>query len=171
MTEERLVLAELLEKAGESDFLRAVAEAVLQLLMESDVEGLIGAGRYEHSGERTTWRNGYRDRTLDTRLGALQLRIPKLRQGSYFPPFLEARKSSEKALIAAIQEAWIGGVSTRRVDDLVQAMGLSGEQQVAGFQAVCRFPSCVRRSTSACMRFSTARSPASGGICGSTLPT
>src|SRR5207244_11764934 len=80
MTEERLVLAELLEKAGESDFLRAVAEAVLQLLMESDVEGLIGAGRYERSGERTTWRNGYRDRTLDTRLGALQLRMPNLRQ-------------------------------------------------------------------------------------------
>jgi transposase-like protein len=126
MTEERLVLAELLEKAGEGDFLRAVAEAVLQLLMETDVEGLIGAGRYERSGERTTWRNGHRDRTLDTRLGALQLRIPKLRQGSYFPPFLEARKSSEKALIAVIQEAWIGGVSTRRVDDLVQAMGLSG---------------------------------------------
>src|SRR5207237_1132977 len=85
MTEERLVLAELLEKAGESDFLRAVAEAVLQLLMETDVEGLIGAGRYERSGERTTWRNGYRERTLDTRLGALQLRIPKLRQGSYTP--------------------------------------------------------------------------------------
>jgi putative transposase len=126
MTEERLVLAELLEKAGDGDFLRAVAEAVLQLLMESDVEGMIGAGRYERSGERTTWRNGHRDRTLDTRLGALQLRIPKLRQGSYFPPFLEARKSSEKALIAVIQEAWIGGVSTRRVDDLVQAMGLSG---------------------------------------------
>jgi putative transposase len=80
MTEERLVLAELLEKAGEGDFLRAVAEAVLQLLMERDVEGFIGAGRYE----RTTWRNGYRDRTLDTRLGTLQLRIPKLRQGSYY---------------------------------------------------------------------------------------
>src|SRR5215468_1422133 len=122
MTEKRLALAELLEKAGDGDFLRAVA-AVLQLLMECDVEGLIGAGRYERSGERSTWRNGYRDRTLDTRLGSLQLRIPKLRQGSYFPPFLEARKSSEKALIAVIQEAWIGGVSTRRVDDLVQAMG------------------------------------------------
>jgi len=76
MTEERLVLAELLEKAGDGDFLRAVAEAVLQLLMETDVEGLIGAGPYERSGERATWRNGYRDRTLDTRLGALQLRIP-----------------------------------------------------------------------------------------------
>ena len=97
-----------------------------KLLMESDVEGLIGAGRYERNGERITWRNGYRERTLDTRLGALQLRIPKLRQGSYFPPFLEARKGSEKALIAVIQEAWIGGVSTRRVDDLVQAMGPSG---------------------------------------------
>ena len=126
MTEERLALSELLEKAGDGDFLRAVAEAVLQLLMEADVEGLIGAGRYERSGERTTWRNGHRERVLDTRLGSLQLRIPKLRQGSYFPPFLEARKVSEKALIGVIQEAWIGGVSTRRVDELVQAMGLSG---------------------------------------------
>src|SRR5437868_4784415 len=136
MTEERLVLAELLEKAGEGDFLRAVAEAVLQLLMESDVEGMIGAGRYERSGERTTWRNGYRDRTLDTRLGALQLRIPKLRQGSYFPPFLEARKSSEKALIAVIQ----GGVDRRRVDPAGRRSGAGDgavrDQQVAGFQAV-----------------------------------
>src|SRR5689334_11495391 len=126
MTEDRLPLAELLRKAGDGDFLRAVAEAVLQLLMESDVEGLIGAGRYERSAERLNYRNGYRERALDTRLGTLQLRIPKLRQGAYFPPFLEPRKVSEKALVAVIQEAWIGGVSTRRVDDLVQAMGLSG---------------------------------------------
>jgi len=126
MTEGRLPLAELLEKAGEGDFLRAVAEAVLQLLMETDVEGLIGAARHERSAERLNYRNGYRDRTLDTRLGSLQLRVPKLRQGSYFPPFLEARKTSERALVAVIQEAWIGGVSTRRVDELVQAMGLSG---------------------------------------------
>jgi len=75
MAEERLALTELLEKAGDGDFLRSVAEAVLQLLMEADVDGLIGAGRYERSGERTTWRNGFRDRTLDTRLGRLQLRI------------------------------------------------------------------------------------------------
>ena len=126
MTDDRLPLAELVQKAGDGDFLRAVAEAVLQLLMEADVEGLIGAGRHERSPERLNWRNGYRERTLDTRLGALQLRIPKLRQGSYFPPFLEPRKTSEKALVAVIQEAWIGGVSTRRVDDLVQAMGLAG---------------------------------------------
>lgn len=73
MTEERLPLAELLAKAGDGDFLRSVAEAVVQLLMETDVEGLIGAGRHEPSGDRTTYRNGYRDRTLDTRLGSLQL--------------------------------------------------------------------------------------------------
>jgi putative transposase len=126
MTEDRLPLAELLQKAGDGDFLRSVAEAVLQILMETDVEGLIGAGRHERSAERLNYRNGYRDRTLDTRLGSLQLRVPKLRQGSYFPPFLEPRKVSEKALVAVIQEAWIGGVSTRRVDELVQAMGLAG---------------------------------------------
>ena len=126
MTEDRLPLAELLAKAGDGDFLRSVAEAVVQLLMEADVEGVIGAGRHERTADRQTWRNGYRDRALDTRLGTLQLRIPKLRQGSYFPPFLEPRKTSEKALVAVVQEAWIGGVSTRRVDELVQAMGLSG---------------------------------------------
>jgi putative transposase len=96
MTDERLPLADLLQKAGEGDFLRSVAEAVLQILMETDVEGMVGAGRYERNAERATWRNGYRDRTLDTRLGSLQLRIPKLRQGSYFPPFLEPRKTSER---------------------------------------------------------------------------
>src|SRR3712207_3075436 len=126
MTEDRLPLAELLQKAGEGDFLRSVAEALLQLLMEADAEGPIGAGRHERSPERLNYRNGYRDRTLDTRLGALQLRVPKLRQGSYFSPFLEPRKVSEKALVAAIQEAWTGGVSTRRVGEIVQAMGLAG---------------------------------------------
>src|SRR6266576_6204529 len=109
MTEDRMALVELLQKSGEADFLRAVAEAVLQILMESDVEGLIGAGRHERSGDRLNYRNGYRDRSLDTRLGSLQLRIPKLRQGSYFPPFLEPRKTAEKALVMVIQEAWIGG--------------------------------------------------------------
>src|SRR3712207_41657 len=126
MTEDKLPLAELLAESGDADFLRGVAEAVLQMLMEADVEGLIGAGRHERTGERLNWRNGFRDRSFDTRLGTLQLRIPKLRQGSYFPPFLEPRKTSEKALVAVIQEAWIGGVSTRRVDELVQALGLSG---------------------------------------------
>jgi putative transposase len=126
MTEERMALIELLQKSEDGDFLRSVAEAVLQLLMEADVEGLIGAARHERSAERLNYRNGYRDRTFDTRLGPVSLRIPKLLQGSYFPPFLEPRKTAEKALVAVIQEAWIGGVSTRRVDELVQAMGLAG---------------------------------------------
>ena len=107
MTEERLPLAELLAKSDDVDFLRSVAEAVVQLLMEADVEGVIGAGRHEQSGERTTCRSGCRDRTLDTRLGNPRLRIPKLRQCSYIPPFLEPRRTSEKALTALIQEAWI----------------------------------------------------------------
>src|SRR5437762_6589668 len=126
MTEDRMALVELLQKSGESDFLRAVAEAVLQILMESDVEGLIGAGRHERSGDRLNYRNGYRDRNLDTRLGPLNLRIPKLRQGSYFPPVLEPRKTAEKALLMVIQEAWIGVLWTRRGDEQVQALGLAG---------------------------------------------
>ena len=126
MTKTTMPLSELLEKHDEGDFLRTVAEAVLQLIKETDVEGVIGAGRHERAEGRVTYRNGYRDRPLDTRLGTLNLRVPKLRQGSYFPGFLEPRRTSEKALVAVIQEAWIGGVSTRRVDELVQAMGLSG---------------------------------------------
>jgi len=126
MTDDRLPLAELMAKTGDADFLRSVAESVLQIIMEADVDGLIGAGRHERSGDRSTWRNGYRDRSLDTRLGTLNLKIPKLRTGAYFPGFLEPRKTVEKALVSVIQEAWIAGVSTRRVDDLVQAMGMSG---------------------------------------------
>ena len=126
MTKTTRDIVELLQKHDQSDFPRTIAESVLQLLMEADVDGLIGAGRHERAEHRTTWRNGYRDRSLDTRIGTLNLKVPKLRQGSYFPGFLEARKMSEQALVAVIQEAWIGGVSTRRVDDLVQAMGLNG---------------------------------------------
>jgi transposase-like protein len=126
MTDDRLPLAELMAKADDGDFLRSVAESVLQILMEADVDGVIGAARYERSGERATYRNGSRERALDTRLGTLNLKIPKLRTGSYFPGFLEPRRTVEKALVAVIQDAWIAGVSTRRVDDLVQAMGLSG---------------------------------------------
>src|SRR3954454_15806499 len=126
MTDDRVALLEAFQKADDGNCLRSLAETVLQILMEADVEGLIGAGRYESSGERSTYRNGYRERTLDTRLGSLNLKSPKLRTGSYFPGFLEPRKTAEKALVAVIQEAWIAGVSTRRGDDLVQAMGLSG---------------------------------------------
>ena len=141
MTDDRLPLAELLAKAGDQDFLRTVAESVLQLIMEADVDGVIGAGRFGRNAERQTWRNGYRDRTLDTRLGSLQLRVPKLRQGSYFPPFLEPRKVSEKALVAVIQEAWIGGVSTRRVTSWPRRWACRGS-------ARARSRSSARRSTS-----------------------
>src|SRR3982750_291446 len=132
MTEERMALVELLQKSGDSDFLRAVAEAVLQILMEADVEGLIGAGRHERTGDRLNYRNGYRDRSLDTRLGPLSLRIPKLRQGSYFPPFLEPRKTAEKALVMVIQEAWIGGVSAPPGRQAGQARGGRGVSQNHG---------------------------------------
>jgi putative transposase len=110
MTEERLVLAELLEKAGEGDFLRAVAEVVLQLLTESDVAGVIGAGRYQRSGERTTWRNGYRDRTLDTRPG--RVAAAHSQAAARQLPSAVSRNPQE-ALIAVIQEVWIGSVLTR----------------------------------------------------------
>jgi hypothetical protein len=76
MTDDRLPLAELMAKTGDGDFLRTIAESVLQIIMEADVDGLVGAGRHERSGDRTTWRNGYRDRSLDTRLGTLNLKIP-----------------------------------------------------------------------------------------------
>src|SRR3954449_11159414 len=138
MTDARLPLAELLEKAGDGDFLRSVAEAVPQLLMEADVEGLVGAARHERTAERQTYRNGYRDRALDTRLGTLQLRVPKLRVPklrtgpSYFPPFLEPRKTSEKALVAVIQEAWTGGVSTRRAGEPGAGLGPGRDDAARG---------------------------------------
>ena len=108
MTKTIMPLTELLQKHDEGDFLRAVAESVLQLIMEADVDGVIGAGRHARSDGRVTYRNGCRDRARDTRLGTLNPRVPKLRQGSCFPSFLEPRRTSEKALAAVIREAWIG---------------------------------------------------------------
>ncbi|HTX50283.1 MAG TPA: IS256 family transposase [Caulobacteraceae bacterium] len=127
MTDESMALLALIQKSDDDDFLKTVAETALQRIMDYDVENVIGAARHERSPDRLTYRNGYRDRTLETRLGALELKVPKLRTGaSYFPPFLEPRRTLEKALTAVIQEAWVAGVSTRRVEDLVQAMGMSG---------------------------------------------
>ena len=94
--------------------------------MDFEVTNRIQAGRHERSEARQTYRNGYRERPLHTRLGTLELKVPKLRQGSYFPSFLEPRRLTEQALTAVIQEAWIGGMSTRKVDDLVQALGMTG---------------------------------------------
>ncbi|MDQ2106742.1 IS256 family transposase [Azospirillum isscasi] len=126
MTEDRIAFQELIGKSADADFLREMVGFAAQRLMELEVEALTGAGYGERSDERLTKRNGYRERTWETRAGAIDLRIPKLRRGSYFPAFLEPRRTAEKALIAVIQEAYVQGISTRNVDDLVKAMGMTG---------------------------------------------
>ena len=126
MTDEMMSLRTLLEKSSDADLLREMVGFAAQRLMELEVESLTGAGHGERSPERINHRNGYRDRVWETRAGAVELRIPKLRRSSYFPGFLEPRRMAEKALTAVIQEAYIHGVSTRSVDELVQAMGMTG---------------------------------------------
>ena len=126
MTTSTMALAELAEKGADVDVLRQMVQFMAQRLMEIDVEGRCGAGYDEKSTERVNSRNGFRDRTWETRAGSVKLKIPKLRQGSYFPEFLEPRRTAEKALTAVIQEAYIKGISTRSVDDLVKALGMSG---------------------------------------------
>jgi hypothetical protein len=143
-------------KTGDGDFLRSVAESVLQILMEADVDGLIGAGRHERSGERSTWRNGYRDRSLDTRLGTLNLKIPKLRTGAYFPGFLEPARRWRRRWSAL----------SRRRGSPASARGVStswcrrwnvGYLEVIGVQA-------VQGHRRAGERLPEAPSPASGRI-------
>jgi transposase-like protein len=126
MTATNMDLRELLEKTADTDFLREMIGFTAQRLMELEVETLTGAAHGSRSADRLTHRNGYRGREWDTRAGTVELRIPKIRKGSYFPGFLEPRRMGEKALTAVIQEAYIQGVSTRSVDDLVQAMGMTG---------------------------------------------
>jgi transposase-like protein len=109
---------------GHADVVREALVWFCQQLMEGEVSELIGAGLGERSEDRATWRNGYRPRRWDTRAGEIELQIPKLRQGSYFPSFLEPRRRSEQALVAVVQQAYVCGVSTRRVDQLVESLGL-----------------------------------------------
>src|ERR1700683_3602684 len=126
MTDDKIALRELLEKGSDTSFLREMMGFAAQRLMELETEGLCGAGHGERSADRRNQRNGYRERDWETRAGTVELRIPKMRKGSYFPGFLEPRRTAEKALTAVIQEAYIQGISTRSVDLLVQAMGMSG---------------------------------------------
>jgi transposase-like protein len=126
MTEDMITLCTLVENSENRDFLREMIGFTAQRLMELEVEGKTGAGYGEKDPERLAQRNGYRDRIWETRAGTVELRIPKLRKGSYFPGFLEPRRMAEKALAAVVQEAYVQGVSTRSVDDLVKAMGMSG---------------------------------------------
>jgi putative transposase len=108
------------------DFLREAVRVMSALLMDFEVKQQIGADRYERTEDRTTYRNGYRERDWQTRVGEIPLKIPKLREGSYFPSLLEPRRQAEQALLSVIQQAYIQGVSTRRVDALVKALGLTG---------------------------------------------
>jgi transposase-like protein len=125
----RMALAELLRKAEldhDVDFLREGVRVLSQALMELEVSQHVGAERHERTLERTGYRNGYRERSWDTRVGTIDLRVPRVRDGSYYPSLLEPRRRAERALVAVVQEAYVQGVSTRRVDDLVQALGLRG---------------------------------------------
>jgi putative transposase len=163
MTDDMMNLRALVEKTPDADLLREMIGFAAHRLMELEVEGLTGAGYGEKSQERQVQRNGYRDRSWETRAGTVELRIPKLRKGSYFPGFLEPRRMAEKALTAVVQEAYVQGVSTRSVDDLVQAMGMSGISKSQVSRLCGEIDDKVRPS-------SIARSRAIGPICGSTPP-
>ena len=129
VTQESMDLVELLRKReGEADvdFLREAVAVLVRSVMEAEVTEKTGAGYGERSPERVTQRNGYRARPWDTRVGTLELRIPKVREGSYYPSLLEPRRRSERALLSVVQQAYVEGVSTRRVDDLVKSLGCEG---------------------------------------------
>src|SRR5258706_15349050 len=131
-----MALDELLRKAQlseDEDFLREGVRTLAQALMEVEVTQVLGAGRYERTAERSGERNGHRERRWDTRVGSLQLRVPRVRDGGYFPTLLEPRRRAERALVAVVQEAYIQGVSTRRGGELGQTLGLAGmgKSQVA----------------------------------------
>lgn len=126
MTNPMMTLNTLIEKTSDADILREMIGFASQRLMEMEVGARTGAEYGHKDPDRLAQRNGYRSRDWDTRAGTVELQIPKLRKGSYFPGFLEPRRMAEKALTAVIQEAYIQGISTRSVDDLVKAMGMDG---------------------------------------------
>ncbi|HEX9107756.1 MAG TPA: IS256 family transposase [Longimicrobiales bacterium] len=140
MTDPSVALLDYLRKVGlglEPDFLREAIRVMSELLMEVEVSQQAGAGRYERSEQRMAYRNGYRERTWSTRVGDIALRIPKLREGSYFPSLLEPRRQAERALVAVVQQAYVQGVSTRKVDELLRALGLTGIDKSA-VSRLCR---------------------------------
>jgi transposase-like protein len=126
MADRSLTVPSVLDTDAGRDLVREMLARMAQMVMESEVGAVCGAARGQRSEGRTNHRNGYRERSWDTRSGAIDLQIPRVRQGTYFPSFLEPRRTAEKALVAVIQEAYLQGVSTRAVDDLVKALGGSG---------------------------------------------
>jgi len=126
MAKNSMDLLELLRKRGRDgdvDFLREALQALVEGIMDAEVSAQIRAQHGERNPDRVTHRNGYRSRDWDTRVGTMELRIPKIREGSYFPSLLEPRRRSEKALLSVVQQAYVEGVSTRRVDDLIKSLG------------------------------------------------
>ncbi len=159
----RMTAAQVVDKlmGGEhADVVRESVAWVVAELMEAEVAGQIGAELGEVSDERVTQRNGYRPRPWDTRAGEIELRVPKLRQGSYFPSFLHPRRRAEQALVAVVQEAYINGVSTRKVDRLVEQMGLHLTKD--------RYPGSAAALTSRCASSASAHSRAPTPTSGST---
>lgn len=172
MTAEKIALRELLEKGSDATFLREMIGFAAERLMALETEGLCGAAPGERVASRMNQRNGYRDRDWQTRAGTVELRIPKLRHGSYFPGFLEPRRMAEKAITAVIQEAYIQGVSTRSVDELVRALGMEGVSKSQSLPPRRRGSrGSVPRSTIGCRRSSLGPSRATGPTSGSTPPT
>lgn len=130
-------LLDALRSGGDLDFLREAMQLVLQALIDLEATEVIGAGRYERSAERNTHRNGSRQRLLSTKAGDVELAIPKLRHGSFFPALLEPRRRIDRALWAVIMEAFIHGVSTRKVDDLVAALGIDAGVSKSSVSRIC----------------------------------
>ena len=126
MTDAKMALLELVEQEADADLVREMLAFAAERMMDLEIEAKTGAPAGTRSPDRLNHRNGYRERNWDTRAGRIELAVPKLRKGSYFPSFLEPRRTAEKALVAVIQEAYIQGISTRSVDDLVKAMGGTG---------------------------------------------
>ena len=163
MTKAMMDLRELVEKSGDADLLKEMIGFAAERLMELEVGVRAGAAYGEKDPERKAQRNGYRERDWQTRAGNVELRIPKLRTGSYFPSFLEPHRAVEKALTAVIQEAYVHGVSTRAMDDLVQAMGGTGISKSQVSRLCEEIDERVRKA-------STRSSKASGSISGSMPP-
>lgn len=139
MARNRIFLLEQLRKAGmegDVDFLRDGLKVLAEAFMELEIKDKTGAALYERNSERQSYRNGYRERTWDTRAGTIPLRIPKLRMGSYFPSLLEPRRRAERALMAVVQEAYILGVSTRKMETLVRTLGMEGISR-SGVSRIC----------------------------------